>query len=139
MKILKAKKYIKEITIPLQLFKVEDIKIIPPLDWIVNRSNEFGYKDSFENTGMIYPIVVTDEKEDWVQKRILPKNPHHKDKNGNLKKGLYVHVGNKRVLYARQNKFDMIEGYFVKNQKDKKHIQNLQHISHTEIPKNKND
>ena len=135
MKILKAKKYLQEISIPLQLFKVEDINIIPSLDWIYNRSNQFGYKDSFNNKGMIYPIVVTDEKEEWVQKRILPKNPHHRDENGNLKKGLYVHVGNKRVLYARENNYDMIEGYFVTEHKDKTHIQRLQHISHTKIPK----
>jgi hypothetical protein len=135
MKILRAKKYIAEIVIPLQLFKVKDIRIIPSTDWIINRSNQFGYKDSFDNKGMIYPIVVSDEKEDWVQKRILPKNPHHRDENGQLIKGLYVHVGNKRVLYAQQNNYDMIEGYFVKEQKDKTYIQRLQHISHTKIPK----
>lgn len=78
---------------------------------------------------------MSDEKEDWVQKRILPKNPHHRDENGQLIKGLYVHVGNKRVLYAQQNNYDMIEGYFVKEQKDKTDIQRLQHISHTKIPK----
>lgn len=135
MKVLRAKKYIAEIVIPLQLFKVKDIRIIPSMDWIINRSNQFGYKDSFDNKGMIYPIVVSDEKEDWVQKRILPKNPHHRDENGQLIKGLYVHVGNKRVLYAQQNNYDMIEGYFVKEQKDKTDIQRLQHISHTKIPK----
>jgi len=135
MRVLKAKIKLKDINLPLQLFKVKDINIIPTLDWIENRSNEFGYNDSFNNKGMIYPIVITDEKEEWVQKRILPKNPHHRDKNGNLKKGLYVHVGNKRVLYAIQNNYDMIEGYFVVNEDDKKQIQLLQHIPHTNIPK----
>jgi len=135
MKILKAKNISTKINFILQLFDVKELRIIPPIDWLIKRINTYGYKNSFEKVGMLYPIVVTDEKEQWVKNRILPKNPHHKDEKENLIKGLYVHVGNKRVLWAKENGYDKIEGYFVKDEKDKTFIQNLTHINHESIPK----
>ena len=135
MKILKAKNYLSEIKIPLQLFDVQSLITIPPDNWLKNRVEEFGYFDSFEKIGMLYPIVVTDEMEQWVIDRILPKNPQHKDKDNKLKKGLYVHLGNKRALWAKQKGYEKIEGYFVKERKDKELIKMLTHINHTDIPK----
>jgi hypothetical protein len=92
MKILKAKNHLSEIKIPIQLFDVQSLITIPPDNWLENRVKEFGYFDSFEKAGMLYPIVVTDETEQWVIERILPKNPQHKDTDNKLKKGLYVHL-----------------------------------------------
>ena len=135
MKILKAKNYLSEIKIPIQLFDVQSLFTIPPDNWLKNRVKQFGYFDSFEKVGMLYPIAVTDETEQWVIDRILPKNPHHKDKKGNLIKELYVHVGNKRVLWAKENGYQKIEGYFIKNKKDKNFIQSATHIDHERIPK----
>jgi hypothetical protein len=135
MKILKAKNTSTKINFTLQLFDVRELRIIPSIDWLSKKINIYGYKNSFEKVGMLYPIVVTDEKEQWVKNRILPKNSQHKDENGNLIKGLYVHVGNKRVLWAKENGYDKIEGYFVTQQKDKDFIQNQTHIDHGNIPK----
>lgn len=136
-KILRAKNYIPELQkeFVLQEFEVNELKIIPPDHWIKNRSKQFDYDQSFNNVGMMYPIVVTDEKPDWVQKRILPKNSHHADQFGDLAKGLYVLVGNKRVLYAKEKGYDLIEGYFVTELKDKNKIRTKQHIEHKNIPK----
>jgi hypothetical protein len=133
MKILKAQKNISEFVV--QYFEVKSLRIIPSNDWLIKRSNEFGYNESFEKHGMIWPIAVTDHRQQWVKDRILPKNPQHKDKDGNLIPGYYVHIGNKRVLWARDNGYDMIEGYYFHTMEDKRKIHQLQHIAHTEIPK----
>ncbi len=135
MKILKAKNIYSKINFTIQLFDVKDLRIIPSYEWLLKRMNIYEYKNSFEKVGMLNPIVVTDEKEQWVKNRILPKNSHHKDEKENLIKGLYVHVGNKRVLWTKENGYDKIEGYFVKDEKDKTFIQNLTHIDHNKIPK----
>lgn len=133
MKILKAQKSLPNFT--LQLFDVKSLRTIPPDNWLTRRSNEFGYYESFKKHGMIWPIAVTDHTPQWVKDRILPKNPQHKDKDGNLISGLYVHIGNKRVLWAKHNGYDQIEGYFFSTMEDKRKIYSLQHIEHTEIPK----
>ena len=133
MKILKAQKSLPDFT--LQFFDVKSLRTIPPDTWLENRSNEFGYSESFEKHGMIWPIAVTDHRQQWVKDRILPKNPQHKDKDGNLIPGYYVHIGNKRVLWAKHNGYDKIEGYFFNTMEDKRKIHQLQHIEHTEIPK----
>ena len=133
MKILKAQKNISEFVV--QYFEVKSLRIIPSNDWLIKRSNEFGYNESFEKHGMIWPIAVTDHRQQWVKDRILPKNPQHKDKNGNLISGYYVHIGNKRVMWAKQNGYEMIEGYYFHSMEDKRKIHQLQHIAHTEIPK----
>jgi hypothetical protein len=135
MKTLKAKNHLSEIKIPIQLFDVQSLIIIPSDNWLENRVKQFGYFDSFEKAGMLYPIVVTDETENWVIERILPKNPQHKDTDNKLKKGLYVHLGNKRALWAKEKGYEKIEGYFVKNRNDKELIKRLTHIEHTRIPK----
>ena len=133
MKVLRAQRNLSDFKI--QEFDVKSLRIIPSNDWLTKRSNEFGYNDSFSKHGMIWPIAVTDHTQQWVIDRILPKNPHHKDNQGNLIPGYYVHIGNKRVLWARENGYDKIEGYLIVTMNDKRKIHQLQHISHTEIPK----
>tara|TARA_Y100000004_G_scaffold32561_1_gene34253 strand:- start:2340 stop:2768 length:429 start_codon:yes stop_codon:yes gene_type:complete len=121
--------------LPLQVLRVEDIRIIPPNDWLVDRSNQFGYTESFENKGMQYPIAVTTHEPRWVAERILPKNPQHRAEDGSLIKGYYVHVGNKRVLYAQQKGYTHIESYIIKNTIQRDQVKYYTHIPHTEIPK----
>jgi hypothetical protein len=133
MKILSAEKSLKEFKV--QLFDVQSLRTIPPDNWLSNRMKQFEYDKSFMKHGMLWPIAVTDHTHKWVQDRILPKNPQHKDKDGNLISGLYVHIGNKRVLWAKHNGYDQIEGYFFSTMEDKRKIYSLQHIEHTEIPK----
>jgi hypothetical protein len=133
MKTLTAQKNLKEYKV--QLFDVQSLRTIPPDNWLSDRMEQFEYDKSFKKHGMIWPIAVTDHTPKWVQERILPKNPQHKDKDGNLIPGYYVHIGNKRVMWAKENNYDKIEGYFVKTKEEKNHIHSLQHIQHTEIPK----
>jgi hypothetical protein len=118
MKILKAQKNLPDFT--LQYFDVKSLRTIPPDNWLQKRSDEFGYDESFEKHGMIWPIAVTDHREKWVQDRILPKNPQHKSKDGKL---------------IPANGYDKIEGYYFSSMEDKRKIHSLQHIQHTEIPK----
>lgn len=135
MKILKAKSHLSEIKIPVQLFDVEKLRIIPSYKWLEKKMTLYEYTNSLNKVGMLYPIVVTDHTEQWLKNKILNKNLHHKDKNNNLIEGLYVLLGNKRVMWAKDNKYDQIEGYFIKDEKDKQLIKSLTNINHNEIPK----
>ncbi len=112
MKILKAKNYIENVNIPLLELKVEDIMILPSLKWLNKRMEKF--IESIEKNGMLWPIIVTDLEHYWQKDKNWPK-----DENGQFKKGNAVHTGNKRVLYAKINNYDLIEGYFVKTMEEK--------------------
>jgi hypothetical protein len=127
MKILKAKKYIDNIDIPLLEFKVDDIMIIPSLKWLNKRMENF--TKSIEKNGMLWPIIVTDLEHYWQKDKNWPK-----DENGNFKKGISVHTGNKRVLYAKINSYDLIEGYFVKSKEEKNMILSKTFISKESWP-----
>jgi len=39
------------------------------------------------------------------------------------------------VMWAKENGYDKIEGYYFNSMEDKRKIHSLQHIAHTEIPK----
>jgi len=135
MKVLKAQ--IKPDTLKhldLQLFNVNDLICIPPKDWLEKRMNEFEYQISFEKHGMKYPICVSTHEHEWVRERFARKNLPHIE-NGKVKPGLYVQSGNKRVLWARQNGYDQIEGYLVSTIEDKAVIRAQTHINHGKIPK----
>ena len=123
-------------------FRVEQLRIIPSNEWITNRSEQFGYQESFNNKGMLFPIAVCSTKQQWVKNRLIRKNekvefknPHHIDENNEVISGLYVHVGNKRVLYAQQYGYTHIEGYLINSVDDRESVKQFTHIPHTEIPK----
>ena len=115
MKILKAKNYIKDVDCNLIEFKVKDIMILPSLKWLNKRMEKF--TKSIEAHGMLWPIIVTDLENYWQKDRNWPK-----DDNGVYKNGMAVHTGNKRVLYAKLNNYDLIEGYYVKSKLEKDNI-----------------
>lgn len=133
MKILRAKKHPKT-DLPLQLFNVAELICIPREPWLKKRIEEFEYNKSFENHGMIWPICVTDEKPKWVDDRLRPKNPWHYT-GGKLNPGLYVHTGNKRVYWAKENGYDQIEGYMMYTIEHKRDLRRMTSINHKEIPK----
>ena len=135
MKILRAQKHPDNIKQDVRLFDLSELKPIPPLYWLEKRIAEFGYNQSFENHGMIYPITVTTHYPEWVKERIIKKCPHHVDEKGELKAGLYVHTGNKRVVWAKNNGYDQIEGYLVDEKDEKGKIRSQTHIAHGDIPK----
>ena len=110
-KILKAKQHVD--FAKLELFKVKDIMLIPSMNWLEKRMPLF--RTSIEKHGMKWPIVVTTNEYYW-------KDYWPKDENGVRKVGMAVSIGNKRVLWARENNYDMIEGYFVKSLMEKNKI-----------------
>ena len=135
MKILYAKEKPETLAhYETQLFNVSELITIPPKDWLEKRMNEFDYNVSFEKHGMKYPICVSTHEHDWVKERFRRKNlPHLVD--GEVKPGLYVQTGNKRVLWARENGYEQIEGYMVTTIEDKAVIRAQTHINHGKIPK----
>ena len=83
---------------------------------------------------MLYPIAVSTHEHEWLRERLARKNlPHIVD--GKVKPGLYVQTGNKRVLWAKENNYDQIEGYLVSNKQDRSKMRAVTHIKHTDIPK----
>ena len=120
----------------LRELDLDELVLMPTNDWLKDRMNEFDYWTSFKNNGMIYPITVSPHTEDWVQERLQRgKTPQHLKANGEVRPGLYVQTGNKRVYWARQEGYTHIEGYYVTDREDKAKIRNRLHIPHTEIPR----
>ena len=66
---------------------------------------------------MLWPVIITDLKHYWQKDKNWPK-----DDRGVYIDGMAVHTGNKRVLYAKLNNYDLIEGYYVKSKLDKDKI-----------------
>ena len=110
---------------------------IPTDAWLKQRSKQFGYDESFEVHGMLYPIVVSTHEHPWVEQRLKveKQNPHHFDSSNKIIPGLYVHLGNKRVLYAMQKGYTHIHGYIISTETQKNLARWQTHIEHTEIPK----
>jgi len=134
MKILKAKNYPEDIKQEIIEFNVSELILTPPIYWLEKRMDAYGYGESFEKHGMLYPISVSTHNPKWVKDRIMPKNPHHVE-NGDLKPGLYVHTGNKRVLWAKKNGYEKIEGYLIDEMEDRNKIKTTTTIPHKDIPK----
>lgn len=135
MKILYAKNHPRELEhLKLQLFNVNELILMPSIKWLKERMNMFEYENSFNNKGMLYPIAVSTHEHEWLRERLTRKNlPHIVD--GKVKPGLYVQTGNKRVLWAKENNYDQIEGYLVSNKQDRSKMRAVTHIKHTDIPK----
>ena len=130
MKILKAKNYVKSEyipSIPLLELKVNDIMIIPSMKWLNKRMEYF--ITSIEKNGMLWPIIVTDHDHYWQKEKNWPI-----DENGTIRKGIAVHTGNKRVLYAKINNYDYIEGYYVKSKAEKNIILQYTYMSKESWP-----
>jgi len=106
--VLKAQKYPDSIYGDIQEFDLTEIKCMPNDKWLKERMDQFDYWTSFEKHGMIYPITVSPHTEDWVQGIIKQtvngeyKKPQHIKANGEVRPGLYVQTGNKRVFWARE-------------------------------------
>jgi hypothetical protein len=119
----------------LQEFDVDELILMPTDEWLENRITEFNYRDSFEKHGMINPITVSPHTEEWVQERLQRgKTPQHLKANGEVRPGLYVQTGHKRVYWAREKGYTHIEGYYVTKREDKAHIRAKLHIGHKDIP-----
>jgi len=139
MKILRAKEYPKDIGLCVRAFRVDELRFLPSDKWLRVRMERFGYDESFRVAGMLFPIAVSTHDHKWVRRRVEvePNNPENTnlDKDGKIIEGMYVHVGHKRVLWARENGFDAIEGYLINSTRDRQIIKRATHIPHEKIPK----
>ena len=139
--VLKAQKYPDSIYGNVQEFDLDEIRCVPKDTWLERRMNEFDYWTSFENNGMIYPILVSPHTENWVRDILLQKSngefkkPQHIKANGEVRPGLYVQAGNKRVYWAKQKGYTHIEGYLITDKEKKSKIKTETHIGHNDIPK----
>ena len=134
--VLRAKEHPDGLFNDLRELDLDELVLMPADEWLKDRMDEFDYWTSFKNNGMIYPITVSPHTEDWVQERLQRgKTPQHLKANGDVRPGLYVQTGNKRVYWARQEGYTHIEGYYVTNREDKAKIRSKLHIPHTEIPR----
>jgi len=114
MKILKAKNYIEGLE--LQQFKVKELMLLPSEKWLQKRMPAM--RESLKNCGMIWPVIVTDHINYWHNLRDnWPKN-----QQGLLNEGLAVQTGNKRLKFAIEENYDLIEGYFVKSKEEQTKI-----------------
>ena len=114
MKILKANNYI-EGTELLQ-FKVKELMLLPSDKWLEKRMPLM--RESLKNCGMIWPVIVVDHINYWHNLR----NNWPKNEYGVLKEGLVVQTGNKRLKFAIEEDYDLIEGYFVKSKEEQTQI-----------------
>ena len=127
MKTLKAKRYCAT-PLPVLQFDVNSLMILPSQKWIQKRYPKF--KDSADKVGMIWPIIVTDDKHYWQHEKNWPK-----DEQGKYISGKMVHTGNKRVIWAKENGYTHIEGYFVKNKMEKDKIISQTFMNRIDYPK----
>jgi hypothetical protein len=114
MKILKAKNYIEGLE--LQKFKVKELMLLPSDKWLEKRMPIM--RESLKNCGMIWPVIVVDHINYWHNLR----NNWPKNEYGVLKEGLVVQTGNKRLKFAIEEGYDLIEGYFVKSKEEQTQI-----------------
>ncbi len=133
MKVLRANKHVRmpldgDDTIKVQDVPVKDIMIIPGMRWLEKRMPNF--RESIKSIGMEWPIIITDDVHYWQKEKNWPK-----DEKGEYKKGLACHTGNKRVLYARVNGYDMIEAYFVNGKLQKNLVNSQTFIAKERWPK----
>ena len=125
MKVLKAQRHPDGINIKVELFDPKELILFPHINWLEKRMPKF--RQSISSTGMLYPIIVTDLEHYWHTGAKWPR-----DEKGDYILGRACHTGNKRVLWARENNYDLIEGYYVKHINEKNRI-----ISQTYLHKDK--
>ena len=107
--VLKANKKPDNLFDDFQEFDLDELILMPTNEWLKNRMDEFDYWESFEKHGMIYPITVSPHTEEWVQERLKRgKTPQHLKANGDVRPGLYVQTGHKRVYWAREKGYTHI-------------------------------
>lgn len=114
MKILKAKNYIEGLE--LLQFKVKELMLLPSDKWLEKRMPVM--RESLKNYGMIWPVIVVDHINYWHNLR----NNWPKNEYGVLKEGLVVQTGNKRLKFAIEEDYDLIEGYFAKSKEEQTQI-----------------
>ena len=116
MKVLKANQRVPNPPVPVIEYPVNDLMLTAPIKWNMKKMPQF--KESVEAVGMIWPIIIVDLENYWqpMKDDRWPRN----ESTGEFIPGVAVHTGNKRVMWARENGYDLIESYLVtdRNHKD---------------------
>lgn len=135
MKIFKSKNKVEEYKLNFKIFEICKLRYIPIESWLVKRMEEFNYNNSFENFGMIWPIVCMRYPESKYLESRLKKNKHtyHYDSSMEIIKGIYIILGHKRVHWSQNRGYTHIEGYLVDNKIDLDKIKRATHIPHSKI------
>ena len=108
-----------------QMFPVKDILITAPIKWINKKMVPF--TESIESVGMMWPVILVDLENYWEP---MKSKRWPRDESDEFIPGIGVHTGNKRVLWAQENNYDLIEAYVVTNRNQKDYI-----VTHTFLPR----
>ena len=115
MKVLRAENT-KDIGFNIFEVNVKDIVLSTNMKWLNKKLDTF--RESIAKKGMLYPIIVTDFTNYWLKEKRWPR-----DDSGNfIKSKFIVHTGNKRVVWAKEQHFQKIEAYVVKNKEQQAYI-----------------
>ena len=109
-----------------QMFPVKDILVTAPRNWIENKMKPF--TESIESVGMMWPVILVHLDDYWEPMK-SKRWPRH-NLEGDFVEGYGVHTGNKRVIWAQENNYDLIEAYVVTNRNQKDDI-----VRHTFLPR----
>ena len=108
------------------LHPVKDIIITAPKNWINKKMVPF--TESIESVGMMWPVILVHLDNYWEPMK-SKRWPRH-NLEGDFVEGIGVHTGNKRVIWAQENNYDLIEAYVVTNRNQKDYI-----VTHTFLPR----
>ena len=117
MKVLKANNVVPQHVfqegpkLKTEMFPVKDILITAPRKWINKKMVPF--TESIESVGMMWPVILVHVDDYWEPMK--SKRWPRKNLEGDFVEGYGVHTGNKRVIWAQENNYDFIEGYFCKS------------------------
>ncbi len=128
MKVLKANNTVPKelVNYPPVMWPVKDIIITAPRKWIAKKMKPF--TESIESVGMMWPVILVHLDNYWEPMK--SKRWPRYNLEGDFVKGIGVHTGNKRVIWAQENGYDLIEAYIVKNKEEKDAI-----VTHTFLPR----
>ena len=88
--------------------------------------------ESIEKTGMLWPVILVSLEDYWEPMKSKRWPRHH---SGEFKKGVAVHTGNKRVIWAKEQGYDLIEAYLITDRNDKDEIVRQTYIAKHQWPK----
>ena len=117
MKLLKAQQHLPDSPVPVIHYKLKDLYLTASMDLKWQRKRMPDFRESIGKVGMMWPIIIVSDENYWEPMKSKRWPRHH---SGEFKKGMGVHTGNKRVIWAREEGYDMIEAYLItdRNQKD---------------------
>jgi len=126
MKVLKANSLVPTelVKYPPVMWPVKDILITAPVEWTEKKMIPF--TESIEEVGMMWPVILVHRDCYWEP---MKSKRWPRDKSGEFINGIGVHTGNKRVTWAKENNYDLIQSYIVKNKEEKDMI-----VRHTFLP-----